>query len=769
MKRTILQQYIKDILSFADDENEAIVHSNRLTFERLGQLMELSIEEIEGKVYVVYNTNRIPYKTFLAKTLGRLDLMASKIVNTYKEEGNKVYVDAMGTYYCSGKKYDGEAEKLLKEECSDEGKYDTRLCFVTADAGHGKTVLLRHYQYKNALDYCKGNSKQIFWHIDLHGRNLVLLNEAMMFEIGNLRLSGLYYNSILTLIKNDLLVLAIDGFDELGAEIGGEKVLGSLANLVTELDGQGTIVAASRRTFFDSQDYVKRSKIIGSKMTVECQFDEIKLHNWSENECVQYMSYYCDKEDAQTEYKEMEQLLGCSDGHPIIERPFLFTKLFNYAYESKPSQKPSAFLKNGGGRYDSVNMVIEEFIKREVKKWTSYDKISGSPYLNFNQHVEILMEIANEMWISQKDYVHVDTMAYLTTMYLDSWGIDKSLWMNVTRMIESHAFLIVVEGDDAYRKFDHEEFRDYFLARQLLKLLDKSIREGSTTSVRNFLYKSQLQESVARYLYHMLDKHNGMSYCNLLLKMMKDEWRPSYLQTNVGVLLPYLLNNLCNNEKVEIGGNLTFTSMIFENKTLQNVKLQNCNFLNISFKNTSLTNVEFADSTFSDIRFWVKSDNVFSNVTIDKGCKIGMVTQIFDDEDDADSEYSPISINSSLKSMGISRGYEVNMVHEEQHRRSNFSKTVRRFITKFRRCTCQYEINLSGDQEYYSLSQSVIEEEVIPLLMKYEIIREIQTKNSRLRSSKAWSLYKYDLQEVFQAEGDETSPLHKFWKEVNKK
>ena len=119
--------------------------------------------------------------------------------------------------------------------------------------------------------------------------------------------------------------------------------------------------------------------------------------------------------------------------------------------------------------------------------------------------------------------------------------------------------------------------------------------------------------------------------------------------------------------------------------------------------------------------------------------------------------------------MGISRGYEVNMVHEEQHRRSNFSKTVRRFITKFRRCTCQYEINLSGDQEYYSLSQSVIEEEVIPLLMKYEIIREVQTKNSRLRSSKAWSLYKYDLQEVFQAEGDETSPLHKFWKEVNEK
>lgn len=70
-----------------------------------------------------------------------------------------------------------------------------------------------------------------------------------MYEIGVLRLSGLYYNSIITLIRNGLIVLAIDGFDELAAEIGGEKVLGSLTNLVTELDGQGTIIAASRRTF----------------------------------------------------------------------------------------------------------------------------------------------------------------------------------------------------------------------------------------------------------------------------------------------------------------------------------------------------------------------------------------------------------------------------------------------------------------------------------------------------------------------------------------
>ena len=88
MKKSILKHYIKEILSFADDENEAVVVSNRLTFERLGHVMEVMIEEIDGKVYIVYNNDRILYKNFLSKTLGRLDLMASKIMTIFSDEGD---------------------------------------------------------------------------------------------------------------------------------------------------------------------------------------------------------------------------------------------------------------------------------------------------------------------------------------------------------------------------------------------------------------------------------------------------------------------------------------------------------------------------------------------------------------------------------------------------------------------------------------------------------------------------------------------------------
>ena len=80
-----------------------------------------------------------------------------------------------------------------------------------------------------------------------------------MYEMaGVLRMPGIYTNSIITLMRNGLLILGVDGFDELAVETGGEKAIGSFSNLVRDLDSQGVLIAASRRTFFSAQDYVKR-------------------------------------------------------------------------------------------------------------------------------------------------------------------------------------------------------------------------------------------------------------------------------------------------------------------------------------------------------------------------------------------------------------------------------------------------------------------------------------------------------------------------------
>lgn len=765
MRHTLLKQYFQEILSFADDEDDVIIESNRLTFQRLNQLVTVELIEDDGKLLVKYNGNTIPYKTYIAKELARLDIMANKICQKQLSE-NSIYVDTNATLFKSSQKIDGDALTLLKNECLNRNDYETKICFVTADAGHGKTILLRHLQFETAEAYRKNQLDYILWHIDLHGRDLLRLNEAMMFEVGALRMSGLYYNSIITLIRNGLIVLAIDGFDELAAEIGGEKVLGSLTNLVSELDGQGTLIAASRRTFFNTQDYIKRTKLLQNSIDQTCEFDELKLLNWKRKECVQYMTYYFDQETAEQEYGVMSNILRNTDSHPVIERPFLFTKLVNYAIDGNPTMKPSEFLQSGGDNFESINKVIEAFVRREVQKWTYFDNQTGKPYLTFEQHIELLTELAQEMWHSQKDYISVDVIQYVTTILLDVWNIETELRPQILRVVESHAFMVIAENGDSFRRFDHDEFKDFFIACGLKKMLLKAIELDSFDIVRKFLYCCQMQESVARYLVKMLDDACLMPIVRGLLKMKSNEWKPTFLQPNLGILLPYMLDGSINTEVVEISDKVIFTSLVFENRVLRDIKFVDCTFINISFSNTILRNVLFERCTFTDIRFNIHSNNYFENVVIDNDCEVAKVTKVDDLNDEGYSEYSPYNIDMLLVKYGIRRT-SISKISVTINKDSEYRKLVRRFLNKFLRSTHQYEVNFTDDQEYYSMSAKDLIEDVIPMMIKYNIIQEVHNKNTHQRSTRAWALKDLEISDIYKAEENPQSKLYPFWVEVN--
>ena len=62
----------------------------------------------------------------------------------------------------------GKAMPLLYEESKNTALIGTKISFVTADAGHGKSMLLRHFQYSQAQKYLDNNTNFLFWHIDLH-------------------------------------------------------------------------------------------------------------------------------------------------------------------------------------------------------------------------------------------------------------------------------------------------------------------------------------------------------------------------------------------------------------------------------------------------------------------------------------------------------------------------------------------------------------------------------------------------------------------------
>lgn len=753
----------RDLSSFADDELDMICDmQGNFMFERHGQVVKIKIkEDDEGRLLVEYNNSDIPYKTFLAKELARLDVLATKIIQ--RSSGlNELYVDPCVIWMNMDQHKETKATDVLCDETSKGALVGTKISFVTADAGHGKSMLLHQFQHLQAHKYLNGQTKYLFWHIDLHGRDLVRLNEAIMYELGELRISGLYYSSILTLMRNHLIVLGIDGFDELAAEKGGETALNSLSSLVSQMQGRGVLIAASRRAFFNSQDYLKRTGILRQNLGYGCVFNEIKIKNWRREQCSEYLKKYTYSDG---EYSKLLSLLK-SESHPLLERPYLFTKLVGYSYDDAIT--PSEFVgKRDGGTLDSINGVIEAFIDREVDKWTHRDKETGKPYLNFDQHVRLLSELALDMWSGQKNIISVENIQLILTILFEEWKISSQMQPLILRMVESHAMLLTVEGRDDYRRFDHEEFKNFFLSRALFAIISEAIRLHEYKKLYKFLYVAQLPDAVAQYLATLIDKNDVSNVFDALMAIKKNEWKPSYIQSNIGTLLPYLLNGYDSARSFVIEDKVNFTSLVFENKSVKNLVFKKCYFVNISFKNTKMTNVRFEGCTFTGISIDNESENVFTDVYIADDCDINMVSLFSKDGDDVYTEYSPLLINLLLAATGFSIGKEYDKSSISYGAEmSDFYKMVKRLLNKYSKTTSLYESNIRQSPQYNFKNPDVVINEIIPLLEKYEIVERKENKKTKQAGTQAWVLKKYEISEIFRAEDNPYSDLWQFWEEV---
>lgn len=757
----------KDILAFADDDSDVLIDNStgEILYYKNGteQICKIKTNS-EGNNFVEVEGQDIPYKTFISKHLARLDIFAKKLID--KRSAIDTFVDGPALLKTVHSEKEGTALELLKQECDNFLEFGSKINFITADAGLGKSVLLKQFQYIQAKRYSNNESNYIFWHIDLQGRDLVRLAEAIMYDLGDLRLPGLYYPSIINLIQKRLIILAIDGFDELAAEIGGVNAVSSLSSLVNEMEGQGTLVAASRRTFFDTHDYLKRTNLLQNQVPFDIIFNELKLKDWTNIEAINYFKML-NFENPQSVYDSLVSELH-DIKHPILTRPFLLTKLASAIV--KDNLNIQQFFTNNSSQHEGVAIIVEAFTNREVDKWKEKDTVTGKPYLNFDQHIEFLSMISKEMWEAKRDYVTMEEIEFHAASLINDWKIDESIRTIIMRLVKSHAFLIPVQ-DNKYdvRKFDHEEFKNYFLSRALATTINKCIQNNNFSELGKFLYVDQLSDSVAMYSFNYVNNlnENVKSLLIAFKELIDKEWKPTYLQMNIGTLIPYMIDKISSEEILTFSAKVNYTSLIFESKKLKNITFEYGYFINISLRNTQLENVSFVNCNFNEIRIEMSSNNVFKN-TILKDCEISTIF-LLKDGDIREVAYSPeriyeLLIQNKFVIQDSSKIVEIS----ETIRENEFKKALIRFIIKFNKMTIQYEKNLV-DERYFGIDTDLIHTEIIPLLEEYGIIKIVDTKQSRQSSSKAWRLI-IEMEELMKYDGDKSdNKLSKFWEIVNTK
>jgi hypothetical protein len=752
-----------DLAAFADDDEDVIIEtSGQCLFIRGGKEISFRlVSDEEERLLVEIDDEHMPYRRFVSHRLAQLPLLAERILT--KRAPVPAYVDSVAQLESS---IDGEREgpalELLAKQSTSAPAFVSRVAFITADAGQGKTALLRQYQHDQADRFLKGESGFVFWHVDLQGRQLLRLSEALMGDLGDLRVAGLWMPAIVRLLRHRSLVLAIDGFDELAAEQGGSDALGALAVLVRQMAGRGTIVAASRRTFFDTDDYVRRARLVSRAGAEDCEFNQVSLLPWRPADAINYLrSVSLDGrrfEHPDAVYDNIVQELHGPE-HPMVTRPFLLTQVAKglLLYDMEPGD----FIRGMEDPLRGVGAVIEAFVDREVaEKWKQKD--TGQPFLARDQHLRLLADVAEEMFRSQRASIDLEVLETITALLLEEWAIEPGLRQQILAMVRMHVLLTPPPGGSFNeRAFDHEEFRDWFTAYALKDRLLRLHADGASVS-HDLLSVGHLSDSTARYVCALIERTPDLTTEVLagLTDLVVREWRPTYLQTNVGTIIPFLLDGVEPASRFDVKGGIVFTSLVHEGKKLTRVLIEGASFVNASLANVTWREVELRECDLGELtvdRLAVYEDVVFVDCRIDG-------VRITDSGTEERREYAPERIKSALQGMGIALTQgPIEAAIEELPEMPNgdFRKLVRRVLNLFRRTTFLPETVV---QQRFHRDPSPIFNDVLPLMEEFNVIEARPWRGSGRQ--RAWGL-SHTLEEIERADGDPAHQLNPFWVAVD--
>jgi len=756
-----------DISAFADDADDVVIEdSGRILFMRNGHDVDCRFkpgDDSSPDVVVMPDGSKITYSKFLTHELARMEILAQKFLDSRRAVPFFVDGDAIVNRPGEAVRRDS-SRTLLHQECTDAPAFASRVAFLTADAGHGKTALLRHYQHQVAADFIGGKCSFLFWHVDLQGRQLLRLSEALMGDLAELRHSGLWMPGVIRLMQRRKLVLGIDGFDELSAEQGDADALGALTSLVDQLQGRGIIVAAARRTFFDAEDYAMKTALVRRSLASACHFDQLGLLPWGEPEAKRYLSLVEIEgrrfDDPDASYASILQALGGDASHPMLARPFLVSQMAKALLTTQ--LRPDDFITSETDPMSGVAAVVKAFIRREVaEKWIFPD--TGEPYLTQDQHFELLATVAEEMYRSQKDRLRLDTVETLAAILMDQWGIPAGRQAQIMEMIRSHVLLVLPpDAQSNFRSFDHPEFRDFFVAQALRGHVIAAMTLGGAEQLARFLTYAPLSDGTAAYVSGMVERVPGgvARAVESLCARVRDEWRPTHLQTNAGTLVASLLNGVAFDETVSVEGPLVMSSLVLENSRLENVRFSGCHFVNLSLRGAHWREVVIQGSDISELRV-DRSSSHFTNVVLDR-TRVSCVKVSVDGEED-EREYSPARIASLLASFGIdSDAHQPVLEGVEAAEDHDSWRLARKFLSLFSRSTTVTDRMLMS-KFHNGGSVAFLEEAVIPLMIQHDLVEERPWRGGG--SGRVWALRR-SLDEILSAVDRSTDPASQFWREL---
>lgn len=459
----------RDFSTFIDPATEFKIkegaHGRRMQFTRNGSEHDYFIDSSEGSVIARHAKDKkyVSVKSLLAsREFSDVRAFTATQVRMFKDFNLEKLIPPEGEF--DSKTLTRTSLRALTPANATQREKNISVVLLDGPAGVGKTSLIQRILVQRARGQQDVSSAPPILHVASRGRRLTALDEALAQSIQILR-AQFTFDQVPTLIRHNLIQLAIDGFDEMVDPEGYQDAWFALKDFFDSTEFGGPIILAGRDTFFDQQSFTKQMKDSQHSF----QLAHLRLSPVS---ALTARNWLGQQGWAESDLNDPYASLVLRPGSYALRPYFLneLSKVKNWqAIESK-DLTPRAFLLN-------------EFVMREAKL---IGEQLSLPAENIRQKLfSIFEEIALEMADNEADVVDLSFLQLVT-----EFAFGESLGQqDLAKLRHKAGSFALLEADarEGYRRFPHTEISHHFLAQALIRVVSadtpvRFLRRGIVTS-----------------------------------------------------------------------------------------------------------------------------------------------------------------------------------------------------------------------------------------------------------------------------------------------
>lgn len=468
-----MQNDLEDIGQFSDPFTEPKIKksekSSKIELLRNGRELSYEIDAETGRVTSKHRRTVHPDVSSLLASdeFANLHQLVSTQLRAYKKESRAIpaRIRVNGAWI----KHEELRSLLVSHDDS------MRLLLLDGPAGVGKTYQIRELVAAQAKAFDKNKASPPVLHVSSKGRRLSNLTDVLASSTQDLAAS-FRAPHVPILVRRGLLVVAIDGFDELVDADGYEDSWSALRSFVKSVGSGGCMLLAARDTFVEEQELLVKIGMDENKIDLSV----VNVMPPSSAEAIEWLSQAPSWKAADINSDTTADILF--DGSYAL-RPFFLRELQDAkGWKEIIDTGPRSFL---------VNRLIhrEAVLIAQQVGGVSADEVK--PRLQ-----GLLREVALEMGAREVDWIEINHLGFMTEYAFDGL-LEESSIRKLAHKSGSFA-LLEATGEAGKRSFSHSEIRSYFLGSAILN----SLADGVLPSVlRRAILSAETMEVFSEVFY----------------------------------------------------------------------------------------------------------------------------------------------------------------------------------------------------------------------------------------------------------------------------